>query len=341
MAIVLSFEEALQAVNCRGQPHLLLGNGFSRACRNDIFAYDSLFDRADFEALTPEARQAFDVLGTTDFEVVMKSLRRASSLVGLYAGDASEEISRRMVADADGLREVLVSAIAGSHPDLPSEIPPEQYSACRHFLSHFKNIYTFNHDLLLYWALMQSELPPGLTHDDGFRTPEGGAHNYVTWSIENSNSQNVYYIHGELHVFDAGKDLKKYTWINTGVRLIDQIRSALEHNLYPLFVAEGESAQKMDRINHSGWLSRSYRSFSGLGGCIFIYGHSLDDNDEHIIKRLDKGKCSQIFVSLYGDPDSPDNQRIIRKMELMRDLRPARRPLEVHFYDAASARVWG
>ena len=36
----LTFEKALKK-GTPGKMHLLLGNGFSRACRDDIFAYDS------------------------------------------------------------------------------------------------------------------------------------------------------------------------------------------------------------------------------------------------------------------------------------------------------------
>jgi hypothetical protein len=72
MPAIISFEEAL--AKSEGKKHLLLGNGFSRACRDDIFAYSALFQRADFSALSPTARNAFDSLGTTDFEIVMKAL---------------------------------------------------------------------------------------------------------------------------------------------------------------------------------------------------------------------------------------------------------------------------
>jgi hypothetical protein len=67
MVELLTFQDALARAPANKQPHLLLGNGFSRACRNDIFAYDALFDRADFNRLSPSARQAFEALETTDF----------------------------------------------------------------------------------------------------------------------------------------------------------------------------------------------------------------------------------------------------------------------------------
>src|SRR5687768_16645338 len=146
---LLTFEAALARVRDGRVPHLLLGNGFSRACRDDIFAYTALFDRADFNQLSPLARQSFDLLGTTDFEVVMRALRNAARLVTLYA-PGHRELARRFQEDADGLREVLVRAIADNHPAWPGEIDPGRYAACRRFLSRFDNVYTLNYDLQLY-----------------------------------------------------------------------------------------------------------------------------------------------------------------------------------------------
>jgi hypothetical protein len=159
--------------------------------------------------------------------------------------------------------------------------------------------------------------------------------------FENTNQQNVHYLHGALHVFDAGSELQKYTWINTGVRLIEQIRSALKSNLYPVFVAEGESKQKLDKIQHSGYLSRAFRSFANVGGDLFIFGHSMADSDDHILNLMSKNKVSRVFVSLHGDPAKASNNFIRTKIEKIAAKRPTKRPLEVTYFDAASAKVWG
>ncbi len=94
---------------------------------------DSYIQRADFTRLSPTARRAFDVLRTTDFEVVMRVLRLMVQVVPLYRDDP--DFIRALTADADGLREVLVQAISQNHPEGPFEITDEQYGACRRFLS--------------------------------------------------------------------------------------------------------------------------------------------------------------------------------------------------------------
>lgn len=335
---VLSFVDALSLAPETSKRHALLGNGFSRAWRDDIFSYDALLEQARFENLSPFARRAFEALGTTDFEEVMRALRSAATLVNLY--DNNAELQRRLFQDAIGLQEVLVQAIAGRHPDRPHAVSEDEHCHAKSFLANFGSIYTLNYDLLLYWALMQQELAPHVPFDDGFRTPDDGPCEYVTWEVEKTDKQTVFYLHGALHIFDAGHEIQKYTWVNTGVALIDQIRSALEANLYPLFVSEGESRQKLEKIKHSDLLARGYRSFSKIGGALFLYGHSMATNDQHIIRLIEKNKCSKLFVSLFGDPESPANRRIRECSLEIANARPPTRSLEVRFFDATSAHVW-
>ncbi len=339
---LISFDEALATEPNYRKRHLLLGNGFSRAWKDDIFSYDALLEQANFGQLSDVARHAFDILGTTDFEVVMESLRSAAKLIAIYGLDQAE-LQDRLMRDAIGLREVLVQAIAGRHPDRPNAVTNKEYKHAKTFLSYFKGIYTVNYDLLLYWTLMQDEIDPRLGLDDGFRRPIEGDQDYVTWEIERTNSQDIFYLHGALHIFDAGHEIQKYTWINTGIPLMDQIRTALENNLYPLFVSEGTSKQKLEKIKHSDLLSRGRRSFANLGNSLYIYGHSMAPNDEHIIRLIETNKCEWLFVSLYGNPDS-DSNKVIRKrchdLVNTRKLQGNYHPLGLKFFDAASAKVW-
>jgi hypothetical protein len=339
---IKTFDEALAATDPKKR-HVLLGNGFSRACRDDIFAYDALFDRADFTALSSEVRTAFDVLGTRDFEFVMRALRSGAELVALYAGSSGAAASN-MRSDADELRTLLARTIAGNHPDRPSDIPNSRYLACRAFLRNFAHIYTLNYDLLLYWALMQSDLGDApLRCDDGFRQPEEGPAPYVTWEVQKTDQQNIHYIHGALHIFDAGHELQKYTWVNTQTALINQIRDALSAEKYPVFVAEGEWKAKLDRIQHSGFLNRAYRSFGKIGNALFIFGHSMAEHDDHVLKLIETGKVSTLWVGLFGDPDSASNQSIRVRADRIATARAMRKgkSLTVHFYDALSAKPWG
>jgi hypothetical protein len=336
---LMSFSSALDAANQCRKKHLLLGNGFSIACRPNIFVYGKLFEQADFSKLSSSAKKSFDVLGTQDFEMVIKVLRDAKAVLAAYDGIPSN-LLKTLQEDADGLRELLVKTIASSHPAHPSEIDEDEYAACRKFIATFDTIYTLNYDLLLYWAQMHTEKGSDPSSDDGFRKPgDDSDATYVTWEPVNSHKQNTWFLHGALHLFDAGTEIQKYTWVNTGVRLIEQIRDALAHDYFPIFVAEGTSNEKLTRIRHNDYLAKAYRSFSEITGALFIYGHSLAENDEHYLKRIERGKISHLFVGIYGNPDSPSNKAIIARANKM-NIQPRRTKLNVHFFDAGSAKVW-
>ena len=337
---VLSFQDALAEVKTCRKRHILLGNGFSIACRSDIFRYDKLYEQADFTNLSPSAKGTFNSLGTTDFERVIRALRDASEIVTRYG--LSSDAAKKMRDDAEAVKQILVETIAKSHPERPGDIDEDEYAACNKFLGNFDTVYTLNYDLLLYWAHMHREK---VRADDGFRTSQHDVEtftesDYVVWESGQSHGANTWFLHGALHVFDAQTEVRKYTWNRTGVRLIEQIREALSRDFFPLFVAEGKSQEKLERIRHSDYLAKAYRSFESITGCLFIYGHSLAENDEHFLKLIERGKLSHVFVGLYGDASSPSNKKIVQRAEAMSVGRRSNKPLTVGFYDAKTAQVW-
>jgi hypothetical protein len=336
---VYSFQECLKKGGSN-QRAVLLGNGFSIALFPKIFSYSSLRDRADFEKGSPVQR-LFDAIGTADFEAVLRHLT-AGHLVGEAYG-VDPAVRDLITADIASVRDKLVGAIAGIHPPYPHEITDSQYKSCRKFLRNFPRIYSLYYDLLLYWAIMHGEADgKPLEADDGFRTPpDDPKADFVTW--EAHHIANVHFLHGVLHLFDAGAELRKYTWVRTGIPLMAQIRTALDNQLYPLFVAEGTSSSKIERIMHHAYLHRAFRSFENIGGALYVHGHSLSASDDHIfdlLRRCDN-KIVQLFVSLHGDQSTPSNQNIILKARAIEAARAkCRRTLDVSFYDSDSADVW-
>lgn len=347
---VISFQDALKMAN--SNKHLLLGNGFSIDWNKDIFRYEALVKQADFSSLSVDDKELFGLLSTSDFELVIDALKKASLLARLYFKQ-DQSLSKKFSEDAYKLKDILATTIAKNHPDQPRDVKDSEYKFCRNFLSNFSTIYTLNYDLLLYWVLMHDqESIVKIKCDDGFRDSEDEQAEYVVWDNGSAYSQNIHYLHGALHLFDAGTELQKFTWSKSGVRLITQIKDALDRGLFPLIVAEGTSDDKKTRVNHSGYLSKAKRSFSLIGGNLFIHGHSLADNDDHIISLIADSKVNNLFISTMSDPNSPENAKKILKVQNLIDERKellkkvkktkkaARTELSVFFYDASSAHVW-
>lgn len=360
---IVTFQDALKETE-GAQRNLLLGNGFSIACEPGIFNYPSLYARAAerIKAEMPEVHAIFERLGTKDFEVVVQMLNHTEATLPHYL-PAETSANKRIKEHAENLKGILVSTIAEHHPEFPAKIAMEKFAACRRFLANFIHpdvngrVYTLNYDLLLYWTALHSEAdgesPIDLTVNDGFGRDDSES-NYVIWMNEGrTQDQRMFYLHGAVHLFDNGPELEKYTWHDKGRPLIEQAREALSRNKFPLFVAEGSSAHKLERIRHHPYLHHGFKSFlevtkeGGRKGAkpkpLFVYGHSFADNDKHILSRITKGSIKRLYVSLYGDPNSDTNQAIVRRALAMKSQRASGGgpELEVTFFSAESAEVWG
>jgi hypothetical protein len=224
------------------------------------------------------------------------------------------------------------------------------------------HLFTLNYDLLLYWTLLHDQITvinpanslvvhvdntEPLEYNDGFLPPDSNPDaEYVEWDGEEVRYQKVFFLHGALHLFDHGSELQKKCWERSGgTALIEQIHDALNRSKFPLFVSEGSSEGKLDRIRHSAYLHKGLRTLRANcdvnGVSFFIYGHSLADNDRHILDQIRKGKFRKLYISIYGDSQSEANRQIIQRAERLAAMRSMQYPLSVQFYDAGSAHVWG
>lgn len=345
---MMTFEEAIAASDGYAKRNLLLGNGFSIACRPNIFTYNSLFEEANFDA-APELEELFERLDSRDFELVIRTLNNAEKVLEVYEprGQILMDVREHQFA----LRELLISTISQTHPPNPSDITEEEYRSCREFLTHFLGpdtqgkVFSVNYDLLLYWTILHKlKEAPALKcrMTDGF----GLTDRKLFWTgTQSSTRACIFYPHGALHLFDTGTSVTKLSPRRDGGAIVDQCREYLANGDYPLFVAEGTSLQKLTKIAHNPFLFHAAEEL-GISGqevdsCFFIYGHSLDQNDDHLLKAISKGKCAAIYISLYGDENSEGNRAIRERALGWSGIRDNATPLDVNFFDAASAQVWG
>lgn len=350
-----TFENVLTKINISTEkkPTLLLGNGFSIAFNKDIFTYQSLYEQAKerglFEKISFAIPHLFESINTFDFEQIMQILKHF-----LIAGDAyavERSLLEIIRCDEELLKHILIEIITKNHPDDPSSISSEQYLSCYNFLSNFKTIYSLNYDLLLYWVVMhfleKLKLQDGFfdgNSNEEFYQPD----DYVVWPTMQSSSADIYFLHGALHLFDAGYEIRKFCWSRTGVKIKQQILDAFERKMFPLFVAEGDANSKLNKILHNGYLLKGLRSLTQANGVVITYGVSFKKNDQHIIDAIVNGNISQLYVSVFGDQHSRANIEMISNLSVMSarreyliTTRKKKKPLEVYYYDASSAKVWG
>lgn len=336
-----TFSECLEiAKKSGGNNHLLLGNGFSISLFPEIFNYKKLADEIKSEKI----KNIFKSFDTNDFEYVLRKLTDTLEVVKFYK--ESESLVNEIENDAEELKKILIEVISKCHPLNPKSISEEQYLSCRNFLNNFRGkIYTLNYDLILYWVLMHflDDEKNKLTCNDGFGYSEKNE-DFVYWEIGREHNQNINYIHGALHIFSKNDEIMKYTWRNKKDRtIIEQVQESLKNSNYPVFITEGNDKHKIARINANSYLGRSISSLKNIGGNLFIFGHSLRGEDDHIFNIINevKGKknngVGNVFVSIYGDINSKDNQRIINKIKKWEKNYYQRK---YYIYDASSAKVW-
>jgi hypothetical protein len=358
MTDILKFDEVLKRTEKLTRLHLILGNGFSIAKFPRIFSYNALFSMADFSA-NPRLKRVFERNKTHDFENVMKYLVSLQASGGEYG--MNKESIEAVKKDIEALKTILIETICNNHPDSPNDIDDEDYKKSFDFLWKFlqrpnSHIYTLNYDLLLYWTLARV----GLSDDkysksinDGFSNPEGDVDaDYVTWQGEGQAFfSRVRYPHGALHIFDAGNEIKKITYSRTNLRLIEQTREALDSNLFPLFVSEGSSQEKLEKIKHNAYLYTCYQQFSadikgfvketgdGPDTAVLIYGHSLNSVDDHFWAKLMRGKVKDVYVSVHGGLSSEGGLAIQQNVQRLRTTFPGS-PVRFIYFDAGTASVW-
>ena len=142
---LLTFNQALADSGQLSKCHVLLGNGFSIACRPNIFLYGKLYEQADFSKLSQTAKVAFEALNTQDFERVITALRHTEAILEAYGG-APQSFLDTLQSDCDGLRELLVETITSF---LPIHTHRHLHThTCTHTLAHthtHTHIHTYTH----------------------------------------------------------------------------------------------------------------------------------------------------------------------------------------------------
>jgi hypothetical protein len=343
MSEILTFQDCVKK---RGDKrHLILGNGFSVALFPKIFNYKALKERVSSNRMLT----LFEQFETADFEYIMRKVSETLDVIKLY--EKTEELQERLETDLNELKETLITVISESHPESPQSITEDQYLSCQAFLSLFNQgkVYTFNYDLLLYWVYMKfmdDKKGLFLKCDDGFRTDEND-NNMVSWEIGREHGQNIYYIHGAMHLFSKRSCIEKFTWSNKGVKIKDQVRQAIEDKNYPVFIAEGSDEHKMMRIKTNGYLARSFSSLKSISGDLFIFGHSLRDEDNHVFDLiLKESSISKFYISIFKPHEhNACNEHIRQKVQRWREqfgtYGKNKRQREFILFDAETVKVWG
>lgn len=318
---ILTFEEALAATD--GQKRaLLIGNGFS----SEYFSYANLLAKSGLEE-GDSLLSLFAALNTVDFERVVRALDDAALVERAYGEDKR---AAGFLDDAQRVREALVRAINETHPAHRSELAFRLKSGAA-FIGHFANVFSLNYDLLLYWVNLEAA-----GKSDGFGLGDKTSSGHFQSPFRADAYCHIFNLHGGLHLFDdgAGRMMKA---LNDGEGVIATISETIRKGRFPVYVAEGQSLQKLHKINGNDYLRHSLEKLRANAHPLFVYGHSADDNDAHIYNSIFSSPCKALYFGVYK-PDEGRTRLFDGKLEKYR--RTLGSEIAISFFDAESAKVW-
>ncbi|MBU1657455.1 restriction endonuclease subunit S [bacterium] len=171
---------------------------------------------------------------------------------------------------------------------------------------------------------------------DGFYDPHEQTTDYVVFGNDNA-SQNIYFLHGGLHIFDKKSEIIKNTFSRTEKSLKDQTLDNLNKDIYPIFVSEGTSEQKKAKIIHNAYLNHCFKSLASIGtknSSLVIFGTLLKRNGIHIRKAIIKSKVPNLYIGVANATDASEFD------DLIEETKKLKYPKKIYFYDYRTAKVW-
>jgi Domain of unknown function (DUF4917) len=255
------------------------------------FGYHSLYDEAtgNTDALDDDDVAIFNALQTRNFEGVLRGLRTASVVDSALGLDVGLHLERY-----NSIREALVAAVHSVH--IPwGDLPSEALRQIKRELLHYNSVFTTNYDLIAYWAAMCDDEPGGIPDYFWSKPLAFDPLNTEVWG----KATKLLFLHGGLHLYKLsnGQTLKRTA--QPGKNLLELFGEPLDadEGAVPLFVSEGEAADKLAAIRASDYLTFALTEFASADVPLVIFGHSLSEQDQHLVDIL-RGRQARTAVSL-------------------------------------------
>lgn len=267
--------------------NFLYGNGFSQSFHSN-FKYNSLFEYIK-EGLDTKDEKLFEVLDTTNFEMVLNLILKAHDVNNVY-GLSTSQLDHSYL----NIKKHLISAVNSTHPSYEQiKTSIRRLTWSLHIFR--RNIFTTNYDLLTYWALIEISKKRGVC--DGFYP----RHGILIFSPENyePNVLNFHYLHGALHFYEEnGQTIKTRA---AGKTLLESVTKQIEKGNFPLYVSEGSTEKKEAQINSNRYLITCFAKLYDISNGLTIFGQDLNEQyDAHLLEILNATKnLNYIAYGIY------------------------------------------
>jgi hypothetical protein len=305
---------------------LLVGNGASVAIYPP-FRYGSLYEIAASgqlsHPLSEDDQALFGIFATENFEQVLAGLKTAGLVTEALDLDPDDVLEERY----DSIQRALFEAVHAVHVPWLA-VAEEHVSRLFKILRRYRFVYSTNYDLLLYWASMDD----GGTGFLDYFWGDGGTFDVFDTDIWATKElwTRLLFIHGGIHLRRLRGGGTRQLHSSDG-SLLDQFLSGWTDEESPLLVSEGESADKMASISSSDYLTFAHSSFAEHEGGLVVFGHTLGEQDEHLVRPMRSWQDNPVAISIRP---SDDEEKIIQQKDHIRSrLSPMK---NIVFYDAST-----
>jgi len=322
-ASLLSYTQVLRQTS-QTPRHVLLGNGFSIACRQ-CFNYDQLY-QAVHPFLSRRMLDVFQVAGTTNIELVLQHYEEVASkqkVCGVLGSLDQETVLR----DAKSLRQMFLQTIAELHPAFALAVSDDEQAACASFLHEYDNIFSTNYDLLLYWVVVQA------------------LENHIR-RLNDREESPVFFLHGAMHLHHDWQTFCHPVGHDLGPKEGHILQSRWTREEFARLVAEGTSLTKRMQIDEDPYLQACFRHLRSIDGCLITFGFSFGENDAHISEAIaENPNITQLFIGLYHGFER--NQKMMARVERAFEERKRQAKLgqlprlTICFYETSEVSIWG
>lgn len=330
---------------------LLIGNGSSVAL-DDSFSYRSLKKYAENkESFNDDVLELFDEFDTDDFELILRLVWHAT-VINEKLGVRDKKTKRAY----ENVREALINTVRDIHSSyyIVENSLPYLYD----FTKKFRTIISLNYDLIMYWILMY-----GNNKSDGHKFKDcfiNGTFKRDWYELRNrlreTENTLVFYPHGNLCL--ARNILDEEIKIETnGINLLDTILNEWHNEeVIPLFISEGTKEKKLKSIETSAYLSivfhevlpqilKVYKSRADMySNNLVIYGWSLGEHDEHILKKILKPvnnenrnfSRNRLAISIF----EPTQEKCFDIYQKIKKVLGEEVKMKLYFFDSRNAGCW-
>jgi hypothetical protein len=304
---------------------VLVGNGASIAVWPE-FRYGSLYGVATSDAvshpLTAEDIRLFEAFETENFEQILAALKTA----GIVADALDLDVST-VEARYESAQRAMFEAVHAVHVPW-EEVATNTIGRLFDALREYRYVYSTNYDLLLYWASMDRGGKLFLDYFwgegktfDGFNT--------AIWETRKAWTR-ILFIHGGIHLRRLRSGGTRKVLASDG-SILEQFETGYSGDESPLLVSEGDSRDKFASITSSDYLSFAHQMFALHEGGLVVFGHSLSEQDDHLVRPMRSWRGNPIAISMRP---KDDEEQLIQEQDRFRSrLSPMK---DVVFFDSTT-----